>query len=159
VNKFVQTTAPAATILVRLLVGAVFLSEGVQQFLFANELGTGRFAKIGLPVPELLGPFVGGVEVICGALLIIGFLTRLAAIPLIIDISVAILSTKIPILLGHEFGGFSLPKLASYGFWSMAHETRADFCTLLGAIFLLVVGAGKIFSIDAHLRSGEAQIE
>jgi len=104
VNKFVQTTAPAATILVRLLVGAVFLSEGVQKFLFANELGTGRFAKIGLPVPELLGPFVGGVEVICGALLIIGFLTRLAAIPLIIDISVAILSTKIPILLGHEFG-------------------------------------------------------
>lgn len=122
-------------------------------------MGAGRFAKIGLPVPELLGPFVGGGEVICGALLIVGFLTRLAAIPLIIDISVAILSTKIPILVGREFWSFSLPKLANYGFWSMAHEARTDFCMLLGALFLLIVGAGKIFSVDAHLRSGEAQIE
>jgi putative oxidoreductase len=158
-NKLLRTTAPAATIFIRLLVGAVFLSEGIQKFLFANELGAGRFAKIGLPVPELLGPFVGGGEVICGALLIVGFLTRLAAIPLIIDISVAILSTKIPILVGREFWSFSLPKLANYGFWSMAHEARTDFCMLLGALFLLIVGAGKIFSVDAHLRSGEAQIE
>jgi uncharacterized membrane protein YphA (DoxX/SURF4 family) len=158
-NKLLHTTAPAATILVRLLVGAVFLSEGIQKFLFADALGAGRFAKIGIPAPETLGPFAGGVEIVCGALLIIGFLTRLVAIPLIIDISVAILSTKIPIFLGHEFWGFSLPKLASYGFWSMAHEARTDFCMLLGAIFLLIVGAGRIFSVDAHLRSGKAQIE
>jgi uncharacterized membrane protein YphA (DoxX/SURF4 family) len=102
-RRLITTQAPAATILIRLLVGAVFLSEGIQKFLFADAQGAGRFAKIGIPAPQILGPFVGGVEIVCGALLIIGFLTRVAAIALIIDISVAILSTKIPILLGHEF--------------------------------------------------------
>jgi putative oxidoreductase len=158
-RRLIATQAPAATILVRLLVGAVFFTEGIQKFLYPADLGAGRFAKIGIPAPQIMGPFVGGVETICGALLIIGFLTRFAAIPLIIDISVAILSTKIPILLGREFLGFALPKLQNYGFWSMAHEARTDFCMLLGALFLLIVGAGKIFSVDAHLRAGTAQIE
>ena len=116
-------------------------------------MGAGRFAKIGITAPEIMGPFVGGVETICGALLILGLLTRFAAIPLLIDISVAIISTKIPILLGHGFWNFSLPKLQNYGFWSMVHEARTDFCMLLGALFLLVVGAGKKWSIDARLKS------
>jgi putative oxidoreductase len=131
--------------------GAVFLSEGMQKFLFADAQGAGRFAKIGIPAPDIMGPFVGCVEIVCGALLLIGLLTRLAAIPLMIDISVAIISTKVPILLGHGFWRFSLPKLASYGFWSMAHEARTDFCMLLGSLFLLVVGAGKKWSLDARL--------
>jgi uncharacterized membrane protein YphA (DoxX/SURF4 family) len=97
-----------------------------------------------------MGPFVGGVELVCGLLIIVGLVTRLAAIPLIIDMLVAITSTKIPILLGHGFWRFSLPKLASYGFWSMLHEARTDFAMLLGSIFLLIVGAGA-WSIDARL--------
>ena len=152
-HKLLNTTAPAATIFVRLLVGTVFLSEGIQKFLFPHEQGAGRFAKIGIPSPEMMGPFVGGVEIICGALLIIGLLTRFAAIPLIIDISVAILSTKIPILLAHGFWDFSLPKLQSYGFWSMAHEARTDFCMLLGSLFLLIAGPGKKWSIDAKIAA------
>jgi putative oxidoreductase len=150
-SKLLCTTAPPATLLVRLSVGAVFLSEGMQKFLFADAQGAGRFAKIGIPAPDIMGPFVGCVEIVCGALLLIGLLTRLAAIPLMIDISVAIISTKVPILLGHGFWRFSLPKLASYGFWSMAHEARTDFCMLLGSLFLLVVGAGKKWSLDARL--------
>jgi putative oxidoreductase len=150
-SKLLCTTAPPATLLVRLSIGAVFLSEGMQKFLFADAQGAGRFAKIGIPAPDIMGPFVGCVEIVCGALLLIGLLTRLAAIPLMIDISVAIISTKVPILLGHGFWRFSLPKLASYGFWSMAHEARTDFCMLLGSLFLLVVGAGKKWSLDARL--------
>lgn len=150
-SKLLCTTAPPATLLVRLSVGAVFLSEGMQKFLFADAQGAGRFAKIGIPAPDIMGPFVGCVEIVCGALLLIGLLTRFAAIPLMIDISVAIISTKVPILLGHGFWRFSLPKLASYGFWSMAHEARTDFCMLLGSLFLLVVGAGKKWSLDARL--------
>jgi putative oxidoreductase len=150
-SKLLCTTAPPATLLVRLSVGAVFLSEGMQKFLFADAQGAGRFAKIGIPAPDIMGPFVGCVEIVCGALLLIGLLTRLAAIPLMIDISAAIISTKVPILLGHGFWRFSLPKLASYGFWSMAHEARTDFCMLLGSLFLLVVGAGKKSSLDARL--------
>ena len=150
-SKLLCTTAPPATLLVRLSIGAVFLSEGMQKFLFADAQGAGRFAKIGIPAPDIMGPFVGCVEIVCGALLLIGLLTRLAAIPLMIDISVAIISTKVPILLAHGFWRFSLPKLASYGFWSMAHEARTDFCMLLGSLFLLVVGAGKKWSLDARL--------
>ena|SRR5438552_7686041 len=149
-QKLIQSNASAATILVRVSVGAVFFFEGVQKFLYPGELGAGRFAKIGIPAPEFFGPFVGGVETLCGALLIFGLLTRLAAIPLIINISVAILSTKIPILLGHGFWSFTLAKLPRYGFLSMMHEARTDFSMLLGLIFLLIVGAGR-WSLDARM--------
>jgi putative oxidoreductase len=156
-SKLLRTTAPMPTLLVRLLVGGVFLSEGIQKFLFADAQGAGRFARIGIPAPDVVGPFVGGVEVVCGALVLIGLLTRLAAIPLIIDISIAIISTKLPILLSHGFWGFSLPRLASYGFWSMAHEARTDFCMLLGSLFLLIVGGGRKWSVDARLTSEHGQ--
>ncbi len=149
--RIVATDAPTAVILIRLMVGAVFFSEGVQKFLYPGEVGAGRFAKIGIPSPEVMAPFVGVVEIVCGLLLIVGLLTRLAAIPLIIDMLVAILSTKIPILLGHGFWGFSLRKTAYGGFWGMAHEARTDFCMLLGALFLLIVGAGA-WSIDERLQ-------
>src|SRR5438034_11563535 len=121
-SKLLRTAAPPATLLVRLLVGGFFLSEGIQKFLFADAQGAGRFAKIGIPAPDIMGPFVGCVEIVCGTLLLIGLLTRFAAIPLMIDISVAIISTKLPILLGHGCWGFNLPKLTNYGFWSMAHR-------------------------------------
>jgi len=138
-------------VLIRLMVGlVVFFPEGLQKLLFPALLGSGRFAAIGIPWPQLLGPFVGVVETVCGALIIVGLLTRLAALPLIIIMIVAIGSTKIPILLGREFLGFSLPHLARYGLWSMLHEARADFCMLLGAIYLLLVGGGA-WSVDAAL--------
>jgi len=154
VRRLFLTNAPAATVLVRILIGGVFLSEGIQKFLYPAELAAGRFAKIGIPTPEIMGPFVGGCEVVCGALVIIGLLTRLAAIVLLVDISVAILSTKIPVLLGHGFWGFSLPKLPHYGFWSMMHEARMDFSVWLGLLFLLIVRAGKTWSLDALVVPG-----
>ncbi len=132
-----RSNAPRATILVRLLVGWVFLSEGIQKFLFPAALGVGRFAKIGIPAPQFFGPFVGVVEIVCGALVILGLLTRLAVIPLLIDISVAILTTKIPML-------------AKSGFWATMHESRVDICMWLGSLFLVLVGAGG-FSLDEKL--------
>ena len=135
--KVIATTAPESVILIRLIVGAVFLSEGIQKFLFANDLGVGRFIKIGIPAPHVMAPFVGVIEIVCGTLIILGLLTRLAAIPLIIDMLVAISTTKIPILI-------------KSGFWAMAHEARVDYAMLLGSIFLLIVGAGA-WSIDARL--------
>lgn len=149
-ERLLITTAPAATILVRFIVGPVFLSEGIQKFLYPDENGVGRFIKIGIPSPEMTAPFVGVVEIVCGMLLILGLLTRLAAIPLIINMLVAIVSTKIPILLGYEFLGFSLRKVSYYGFWVMAHEMRTDWAMLFGSIFLLIVGAGPL-SLDAIL--------
>jgi putative oxidoreductase len=150
-RNIIATSAPASVILIRLVVGGVFLSEGIQKFLYPAENGVGRFTKIGIPAPEVMAPFVGVVEIVCGALILIGLLTRLAAIPLIIDMLVAILSTKLPILLGSGFWGFSLRPLPYYGFWGMAHEARTDFAMLLGSIFLLIVGAGA-WSLDARLR-------
>jgi len=151
-DKMIRTSAPAAVFLVRLIVGPIFLSEGIQKFLYPDENGVGRFAKIGIPWPEFTGPFVGVVEVICGTLILIGLLTRLAALPLIISMSVAIVSTKIPILLGYGFWGFSLRNVPYYGFWGMAHEMRTDWAMLLGSIFLLIVGAGG-WSLDRYLSA------
>jgi putative oxidoreductase len=151
-----RTNAPGWTILVRLLVGlVVFLPEGVQKLIFPDVLGAGRFARIGIPFPDLMGPFVGIVETVCGALIIVGLLTRLAAIPLIIIMLVALVSTKLPILLGHDVGIFHLSAdIKRLGFWSMMHEARADLTMLLGAIYLLIEGAGA-WSLDAMLaRAG-----
>ena len=145
------TRAPGWSILVRLLVGlVVFFPEGLQKLIFPEILGAGRFAHVGIPYPDIMGPFVGVVETICGGLIILGLFTRLAAIPLIVIMVVAIVSTKIPILLGHDFWIFHLPKLPRYGFWSMAHEARADFCMLLGSLYLLIEGGGR-WSLDALL--------
>ena len=147
-RRMLATEAPCSTILIRLIVGGTFLTEGIQKFLFPDALGVGRFVKIGIPRTEVMAPFVGVCEIVCGALLILGLLTRLAAIPMIVNISVAILSTKIPLLLGRGFWMFNLPKANSYGFWPMVHEARTDFAMLLGGIFLLIVGAGCL-SLDA----------
>jgi uncharacterized membrane protein YphA (DoxX/SURF4 family) len=138
-RKLLETHAPAAVILIRLIVGAVFLSEGIQKFLFPGDQGVGRFANIGIPAPEILAPFVGVCEIICGGLFLLGLLTRFAAVTMIINMLVAISTTKVPILVKD-------------GFWKMAHEARTDWAMLLGAIFLLIVGAGK-WSVDAGIVS------
>ena len=131
------THAPAATVAVRLAVGSIFLSEGIQKFLYPAALGVGRFAKIGLPAPEMLAPFVGVFEIGCGLLVLVGLLTRLAAVPLAVVMLVALATTKVPILI-------------EKGFWAMTHEARTDWAMLLGALFLLLVGAGPL-SVDALL--------
>lgn len=123
-----------STFLIRLMVGVVFFSEGIQKFLFPSLRGAGRFEKIGLPEPEFLGYFVGGFEVFCGLLILLGLLTRLAAIPTLIIMIVALASTKTQIL-------------ADEGFWSMMHASRTDWAMLLGSIFLIIKGSGQ-WAID-----------
>jgi putative oxidoreductase len=153
-----QTRAPGWSILVRLVVGlVVFFPEGIQKLVFPNILGAGRFANIGIPYPEIMGPLVGVVETVCGALIILGLLTRFAAIPLIVIMIVAIVSTKIPILLGHDFWIFHVPKLPRYGFWSMLHEARDDFGMLLGSLYLLIEGGGA-WSLDALLSRDHSRL-
>ncbi len=149
-----RTAAPASVVLVRFIIGLVFLVEGILKFQYPEELGAGRFEKIGIPAPQVMAPFVGGVEMLFGTLLILGLLTRLAAIPLIIDISTAIVSTKVPVLLGHGFWGFALAKLPHYGLLSMIHEARTDLSMLFCLLFILILGAG-VWSIDARM-SGRA---
>jgi putative oxidoreductase len=136
-QKLLFTNAPAAVILIRLIVGGVFLSEGIQKFLMPEALGGGRFTKIGIPNPEIMASFVGDCEIVCGVLFTLGLLTRFAAVTMIINMLVAIWTTKVPILL-------------QSGFWSMAHEARTDWSMLLGSIFLLWVGAGA-WSFDARM--------
>jgi len=133
-HKIISTDNTATTIIIRLMVGAVFLSEGIQKFLFADQLGAGRFAKIGFPNPNFLGPFVASMEIICGLLILIGLFTRLGAIVLFIVMIVAITTTKMQIFMDK-------------GFWSMLHESRTDWAMLLGSIFLVINGGGK-WSMD-----------
>lgn len=111
------TSAPATVVLIHLSVGPVFVSEGAQKFLFPAEARAGRFAKIGIPSPEAVAPFVGVVEIVRGALVLLSLFTRLAVAPLAAVMLAAIISTKVPLLLGHGFWGFSLRQLPYYGFW------------------------------------------
>jgi len=135
-DKLMTTDGSRTTIIIRMMVGVVFLSEGIQKFLFPDQRGAGRFEDIGLPEPELLGYMIGGFEVICGTLVLIGLFTRFASVILIGIMLVAIATTKIPILMDD-------------GFWKMMHDIRNDWSMLLGSIFLLVKGGGN-YSLD-HL--------
>jgi putative oxidoreductase len=123
--------------LIRLVAGLIFLSEGVQKFVTADTTGAGRFAKIGFSHPAFWAYFTGSFEIICGSLILLGFLTRLAAIPLLIIMLVAFITTKIPIL-------------TDKGFWSFAHEYRTDFAMTFLLIYLLRYGGGA-YSVDEKL--------
>ncbi len=155
-NRILATTDDRAIVLIRLMVGSVFLSEGIQKFLYPAFVGAGRFVRMGMPAPEFTAAFVGTFEILCGALLLAGLLTRAAAVPLIIIMLTALVTTKLPILLGQDLGPFALRNLKYYGFWSMAHEARTDWSMLLGSIFLLIKGAGG-WSLDRVLlrKSGK----
>ncbi len=155
--RLLESRAPAAVILIRLMVGGIFLAEGIQKFLYPGELGAGRFARIGIPYAEAMGPFVGGVEIICGLLILAGLLTRLAAIPLIITMIVALVSTKIPVLLGQGFWGFALRELPRYGFLMMIHEARNDISMFMGSLFLFIVGAGR-WSLDTWFTRKDSRV-
>ena len=132
----------SAVVLIRLLVGWSFVVEGILKFRLPEDLGAGRFATIGIPAPHTMATVVGAVEIVFGALVLIGLFTRVASLVLLIDMGVAIAATKIPIWLGHGYWRFPLPKLQHYGLLSMLHESRTDISMVLALLFLLIVGAG-----------------
>ena len=131
-------------ILVRVIVGLVFLTEGILKFVHPAELGSGRFAHIGLPLPYVLAPMIGIVEIVGGAATILNLLAGDAALLLLAVILTAILTTKVPILLGHHFGPFQPPKLDHYGFLSFMHEARTDLCMLFGLVAILLDSGVKM---------------
>ncbi|HEY5240349.1 MAG TPA: DoxX family protein [Polyangiaceae bacterium] len=149
-------TAPRSTLIMRLMVGGVFLSEGILKFVHPNQ-GVGRFTKLGIPMPELTANFIGGLEIVGGILLIAGLFTRIITIPFIVEMVVAIITTKVALYLGTSPLPLP-PSLPKVGFWAVMHETRADYAQILTSIFLLVVGPGS-WSLDAALlRRREARL-
>jgi uncharacterized membrane protein YphA (DoxX/SURF4 family) len=150
------TSAPgrdgAANLVVRLMVGLVFLPEGMKKFLFPEQWGAGRFARIGLPAPETLAHVVGAIEIACAILILMGLRARLATVPLLGVMSVALATTKIPLL----WRATSVTNRV--GFWSMQAESRTDFAMTMGLLFLLAAGPGRI-SLDAwRARRGSAPV-
>jgi uncharacterized membrane protein YphA (DoxX/SURF4 family) len=124
--------------LIRVIVGLVFLTEGVLKFVRPVELGTGRFIEIGLPFPHLLATVVGGMEIAGGAAILFNIYAGDAAAMLLVVILTALVTTKLPILLGRPLGPFALAKLPAYGWLSFLHEARVDLCMIFGclAVFL-----------------------
>jgi putative oxidoreductase len=142
-----SSSAPASTILIRLMAGAVFLSEGVLKLVYTNQ-GVGRFTKLGFPFPEATATAVAAFEIIGGLLLIGGLFTRLIALGFSIEMVVAILTTKISLFLGESplAPPAAPPKV---GIWAVLHETRSEWAQLLCCVFLVIVGAGA-YSLDAR---------
>jgi uncharacterized membrane protein YphA (DoxX/SURF4 family) len=140
---------PASTLFLRLMAGGVFLWEGILKFVYVNQ-GVGRFTKLGLPFPHFTANFVGCLEIVGGLLLLAGLMTRPIAIPFIIEMIVAILSTKISMFLGTS--PLPLPPVPPQtGMWAVLHEVRSEYAQLMTTAFLLVNGPGK-WSLDALLQ-------
>lgn len=127
-NKFFLTK-PFSALMIRITVGLIFLSEGIQKFLYPDELGSGRFVKLGIHPPVFLANFTGCFEIVCSVLVIIGLFTRLAVVPLLIIMIVAFITTK-------------WPEFLAKGFWPMVHDGRTDFAMTMLLIFLLIYGSG-----------------
>lgn len=136
-RRIVITPDDYRSVIPRIIVGLIFLSEGIQKFMFPETVGAGRFAKIGFSDPGFTAAFVAIFEISCGILVLAGLLTRIAVIPLLIIMLTAILRTKIPIL-------------EEKGFWIMAHEARTDFAMTMLSLYLLIYGAGKM-SVDRYV--------
>ncbi len=143
-------TAPPATILIRLMAGGVFLWEGVLKFVYANQ-GVGRFTKLAMPFPAFTATFVGGLEIVGGILLILGLGTRLITIPFVLEMIVAMLSTK-PGLFQATSPLPLPPSPPQIGIWAVLHEIRSEYAQLMSCLFLLVAGPGR-WSLDARLRT------
>ncbi len=142
-------SGPRATLAIRLMAGGVFLSEGILKFVYVNQ-GVGRFTRLGMPFPHVLAPAIAILEIAAGILLSSGLLTRLISVPMIIEMVVAILSTKVSLYLGTS----PLPRPPAppvMGWWAVLHESRSDYAQLLSCIFLLASGPGP-WSLDAVLR-------
>jgi len=133
-QKILKNDQSKTTILIRLMVGTVFLSEGIQKFLFPALRGAGRFKKIGLYNPDFLDCFVGTIEILCGILILIGFLTRVSSTLTLVIMLVAIATTKSELI-------------ETSGFWTMMHASRTDWAMLLGSVFLIFKGSG-LWSLD-----------
>jgi putative oxidoreductase len=142
-------TGPKSTLLLRLMAGGVFLWEGILKFVYVNQ-GVGRFTKLGMPVPHFTACFVGWLEIVGGILLLSGLMTRLIAIPFIVEMIVAILSTKISMYLGTSPLPLP-PSPPQIGIWAVLHEVRSEYAQLLTVAFLLINGPGA-WSLDALLR-------
>ena len=142
---------PKSTLLLRVMTGGVFLWEGILKFTYANQ-GVGRFTKLGMPFPHFTAGFVGWLEIVGGLLLLSGLMTRLIAIPFIVEMVVAILSTKISLYLG-TYPLPLPPAPPQVGVWAVLHEVRSEYAQLLTSAFLMINGPGK-WSLDALLQKG-----
>lgn len=137
-NRQFGTQGPASLIVIRLLVGGIFLSAGVQKLIFPNLLGAGRFAELGFPVPGLTATFIAIVEIVAGGAVLLGLATRLAALFLMIIGIGAIITTKLPILMGEPVWVFPVPPTEQYGLWGFLRAWRGDISMVLGSLYLLL---------------------
>lgn len=136
---FRPTRGPVSIVLIRLAVGLIFFTQGILKYTDPN-MGVIRFTRIGFPYPSFTAHFVGTFEIVGGLLVLSGLWTRASAVPLLIVITTAIMTTKIPEL----FRG-------NQGFWYMISDARTDFAMFCSLIFLICVGGGA-WSLDAHYR-------
>lgn len=126
-------------ILIRVIVAVVFITEGILKLAYPAEYGAGRFAHIGLPYPHVLGPFVGAVEIVAGAAVLANFYAGDAALFLLAVIITAIITTKIPILMGRPLGPFVPAKnVTRYGVLGFLHESRTDLAMLFSLIAIAI---------------------
>lgn len=149
------TDGPRSILLLRLMAGGVFFWEGILKFVYTNQ-GVGRFTKLGLPYPHFTATFIGGLEIVGGLLFLTGFLTRLISVPFVLEMIVAILSTKISLFLGTSPLP-APPALPKVGFWAVLHEIRSDYAQILTSAFLLINGPGR-WSLDALLERSRKKI-
>lgn len=144
-SQLAATRASGAVVLIRLYVGLIFVGEGILKFVRPESLGSGRFVKAGIPAGAFFANLDGAFEIVCGLLILVGLLTRLATLPMIVDMLGALGITKVPLLWS------SAPLYPTEGgFWDFFHEGRLEVAMLCGSMYLLIVGAGK-YSLDARM--------
>jgi len=155
------TKGASSIVLLRLMAGGVFFWEGILKFVYTNQ-GVGRFTKLGFPFPEVTANFVATTEIVGGLFLLAGLFTRFSAFYFVVEMIVAILSTKIALYYGVSPLP-SPPAPPTMGFWAVLHEIRSDYAQVLTCAFLLLQGAGRIsldhfFSVESEKKRNVSQL-
>jgi uncharacterized membrane protein YphA (DoxX/SURF4 family) len=140
-SQILSTGDDYKIIFIRLIVGLIFISEGIQKYLFLQIFGPGLFQEIGFSHAYFWAYFTGACEIIFGFLIVIGLLTRLASIPLLIIMITAFMTTKLPLLL-HK------------GLWTFLHENNTEYALTVLLILLIIAGGGK-WSVDLKILQRE----
>lgn len=138
-QKILVTEPDNTFFLIRFMVGFYFLAGGVLKFAYPELQEIGFYSSFGGVTAGSIVTVISALELICGLMIVAGFFTRIAAIPLLLIVGFTVFIGKFPILLEE-------------GFWLMAHISRIDFAMFLGCVFLLINGSG-MWSIDWKIQN------
>jgi uncharacterized membrane protein YphA (DoxX/SURF4 family) len=136
-NRALGRYASFGPLIIRVVLGVLFILHGFDKFDTGISNVEGFFDASGVPLPALTAPLVAVLEIVLGAALVAGFMTRLSALVLAGILAGAIIFVKAPDIL---------------------NASELDLAYIAGLLGLVLIGPGRV-SVDEVLKADETVID